>query len=123
MNEITLSGSLAYEDDAGAADSLEQAEVQATSSGKRYLRAKQNIGTSEEAIGLGSLATLGWAMFKNLDYTNFLEIRMASGSGNDHIKVPPRKSAGPFHFGSDVSAPYAIANTAACELDYLIVEQ
>ena len=69
------------------------------------------------------VTSLGWAMFKNLDPTNYLEIRMATGASNDHIRIPPGKTAGPFWFGSDVTAPYAIANTAVCMLEYLICSQ
>lgn len=89
--------------------------------GVRNIRHVQQIGTSEEALYLGELASLGWAFFKNLDPTNYLEIRSATGAGNDIIKL----LAGDFcwfRFGSDVTAPYAIANTAACYLSYTIFE-
>jgi hypothetical protein len=122
-NEIEMSASLAYEDSGGSLVSLDKLEAQVSVTTTKFIRNKQSIGTTEEALALGEVTSLGWAMFVNRDSTNYLEIRSGTGAGNDIIKIPPGKSAGPFHFGSDVTAPYAIANTAACLLDYLIVSQ
>ena len=121
-NELTLSGRVSYSDSESADFGLSILELQKSVATRKFVHAKQNIGTSEEAIGLGELATLGWAIFVNRDATNYLEIRMSSGASNDHVRVPPSSFA-VFHFGSDVTAPYAIANTAACQMEYMIVAQ
>jgi len=40
----------------------------------------QNIGTSEEVIGgLSDVTTFGWALFRNLDATQYVEIGPESG--------------------------------------------
>lgn len=57
-------------------------------------------------------------MFINRDSTNFLTLKTGTG-GTVMIKIPPGKFA-LFHFGSGVTAPYAIADTAACQLEYII---
>lgn len=88
--------------------------------GSRYFAHTQQIGTSEEALQKGELASLGYAWFKNLDATNFVSIRAATGAGNA-IKLNPGECA-VFRFGSGATAPYAIADTAAVYLEYLIVE-
>lgn len=119
-NELTLTGSLAYEDAELADIVLAITAKKANVSTKKFIHAKQSIGTSEEAIGLGEVTSLGYAVFVNRDSTNYLEVRLASGASNDHIKVSPGLFA-IFQFGSDVTAPYAIANTAAVQLEYLIV--
>jgi hypothetical protein len=122
-DEVTVNGSLEYEDAEDSELSLGLANATFDVSTKKFIHHKMAVGTSEEAIPLGEVTSLGWAIFKNLDDENYLEIRSATGAGNDIIKLPPLSSAGPFHFGSDVSAPFAIANTAACQMEYLIVSQ
>ena len=120
-NELTLNGSLAYEDSEDADELLSVVDKVVNVTTKKYVKAKQSIGTSEEAIGLGELsAPLGWALFINRDTTNYLEIRSGSGASNDVIRLNAGEFA-LFRFGSDVTAPYAIANTAACVLEYMIV--
>ncbi len=119
-NEIRVSGQLVYDDSEGSDEFLQLAETLFTITTKKYQKCKHNIGTSEEAIKLGELTTLGWMLFKNLDSTNYVELRDATGAANDIVKVPPLGFA-IFHFGSDVTAPFAIANTAACQCEYLIV--
>lgn len=76
----------------------------------------QDIGTSEEAIVLGDVATDGGAFFaRNLDATNFVEIGL---TGSYVIKLKP----GEFCFLSGVSDKdlYARANTAAVKISYAL---
>jgi len=119
-NEFTLNASLAYEDSESADLLLSVVDKLVSITTKKFIHAKQSIGTSEEAIDLGELtAPLGWAIFINRDSTNYLEIRSGSGAANDVIRLNAGEFA-LFRFGSDVTAPYAIANTAACQLEYAI---
>ena len=117
-NEITLSASLAITKNDDDDDDLSVVAAQFNQTANTTLKGKVSVATSEQALSLPA-GTLGWAIFRNLDYTNYLEIRSATGSSNDIIKIPARGVA-MFHFGSDVTAPYAIANTAACILQFLI---
>ena len=119
-NELTLAASLSYADAEDADEILAIAEKFANVSTKKYVKFKQAIGTSEEAIGLGEVTSLGWAFFINRDATNYLEIRSGTGASNDIIKLLAGEFA-MFRFGSDVTAPFAIANTAACQLEGMIV--
>lgn len=90
-------------------------------SGSRLHHTVQLIGTSEEALGLGELASLGVIWAYNTDPTNYLEIRSATGSSNDIVKLLAGEQWA-WRWGSDVTAPYAIANTSACYLEYMIWE-
>ena len=119
-SEITLTAALAFSK-GGVSVDLSKVAAAFDVAGQRYIKNTQQIGTSEEAIGIGELASLGYAIFVNRDPTNYLEIRSATGSSNDIIKLKAGEAA-LFRFGSDISAPYAVANTAACYLEYLIVE-
>lgn len=120
-NEVTVSvPSLAYADSEGANEILTLAEKQASVSSKKYIKAKQSIGTSEEAIVLGEVTAPGWAFFINRDSTNYIELRVAT-SGAKFAKMLAGEPAGPFRLGSGAQVPYAIADTGACVLEYLIV--
>jgi len=117
---LTITATVAYEDSEGTehpafgviADTADIAT-------KKFVSGKISVGTSEEAIPLGEVTSLGWAVFKNLDTTNYVELRSASGAANDIIKLKAGEGCA-FRFGSDVTAPYLIANTAACQVEYKI---
>jgi hypothetical protein len=81
----------------------------------------QSVATTEAALNLAGLTAAG-ALFigKNLDETNYLEIRTGTGASNDAVKLLAGEACC-FRFGSDITAPYVIANTAACLLEYRIV--
>lgn len=120
-NEVNASFSLAYADSELADLLLEMTSMQASVSTKKFVHAKQSIGTSEEAIGLGEVTSLGWAVFINRDATNYIELRVGTG-GAKFAKLRPGKGC-LLELGSGVTAPYAISDTAACQLEYLIVSQ
>lgn len=125
-NEITLSGSLSYEDSEGTELSLSMANVIKSVATKLINRLKQNIGTAEEAIKLGEVSSLGYALFINRDETNFIELRVSTG-GAKFAKLDPDTAGngtGGFallKLGSGAQVPYAIADTAACQMDIFII--
>lgn len=86
--------------------------------GGDYVHRNQTIGTSEEALSLGDIGTPGWCAFKNHDATNFVSLRAGSGLAS-MIKV---KAGELVVFRLASSTPYAIADTAGCDCEYLIVE-
>jgi hypothetical protein len=88
--------------------------------GTQWISHVQEIGTSEEAIELGEIATGGYFIAKNLDDTNFVEIRPGTGE-TDMVKLLPGESC-LFRFSGDAAAPYAIADTAAVQLKYFLLE-
>jgi len=121
-NELTLTAAVAYQK--GNSEELSWAVNgrQVNVSGDALIGLQiVSVGTSEEAIPLGEVTAAGALLFgQNLDDSNYIEIRHATGSGNDVVKVGPREPF-LFRFGSDVSAPYWIANTAACKVRYGLV--
>lgn len=119
-NELTVSGSIVHNNQTPTV-TWSVTSLNVTMAGTVLIAGRRSIGTSEEALTLGEVATLGWAWFKNIDATNFVEIRSATGAANDIIKIKAGEFA-LFRFGSDVSAPFAIADTAACLLDYVIFQ-
>lgn len=86
-------------------------------SGTPFIRSNQTIGTTVEALALGDVTSLGWAWFHNKDTTNYIKIRNGSG-GADLIRVLPGMKQ--MVYLEPTCVPYAIANSAACVLDYFI---
>lgn len=89
-------------------------------SGDNVISHVQQVGTSEEAITLGDVAAGGWCMAENLDATNYVEIRQGTGIA-DLIKLKAGEAC-IFRLPSDASAPYAIADTAACNVRFWIFD-
>lgn len=124
-NEITLAGSLSYEDSEGTEQSLSMANVIKSVTTKKITRLKQNVATSEEAINLGDVTAPGYAILINRDETNFINLKVATG-GAIFARLDADTAGngtGGFailKFGSGAQAPYAIADTAACQMDILI---
>lgn len=76
-NEITIAVSIsATKNGATVASSY---SGNATLAGDEMLTNVQTIGTSAEAVVVGDLATAGYAFFKNMDATNFVELALDSG--------------------------------------------
>lgn len=119
-DEITLSASLAYEDSEGADLSLAISALLASVATKKYMRHKMNVGTSEEAVPLGECTSPGWAIFVNRDATNFISLRVATG-GAAFAKMLPGEPA-MLRLGSGAQAPYAIADTGACQMEYFLIQ-
>ena len=90
----------------------------------RVLEDTQNITTSStgEALNLGSISTIGWAYFKNLDATNFVTIGPDNGGGTitSFVKIEPGETAGPIKINT--TSIRAKSDTLAVELWYRIYE-
>ncbi len=94
-----------------------------TMNGSHYASGAMNIPTTAggTAIPLGSVATNGTACFKNLDATNYVEIGVqVTGTFYPLIRLKPGEPA--YLRISPSAVPYALANTAAVALEYLIYE-
>lgn len=89
-----------------------------TVNGTDYIHRTQSIATSATALNLGSIGTPGYCIVKNKDGTNYVTIR-SGASGADVIKLKAGEVAS---FRLATSTPYAIANGAACEIEYIIIE-
>lgn len=92
---------------------------------KRPIKFIQNIGTSEEALELGDI-TPRYAILKNLDPTNFVSFRVATGGANALRMSADTSGNGKggvimFEFGAGMTAPFLIADTAACDVEVLLV--
>lgn len=94
-------------------------EISVTVTGTKFIMNQQSIGTSEEAIALGEVTTGGYFFAVNRDATNFISLRSGTGATN-FAKLKPGECCG-FRISSSASAPYAIADTGACLLEYFLL--
>jgi len=95
--------------------------VTADMTGTRSFSNVQAIGTSYEALVVNAdITTSGWAYFRNLDTTNYIEIGVVVAA--TFYPLLKLKAGVPqlVHLSNGVL--YAKANTAACDLKYVILE-
>lgn len=117
-NELTISGlTIQFTKSAMPSVNFTAGTLSITVSGTQLMDNVQAVGTSEEAILMGDVAAGGWCFFQNMDATNFVEIRSGTGA-TDLIKLLAGEFA-LFRMSADSSAPYAIADTGACNLRVL----
>ena len=118
-DELTMTVAVKYDDDEGTSyDNFGVPDHTADVATLTPKRKKVSVATSEQAIDLDGVTAAG-ALFVgiNRDSTNYVEIRSATGASNDVIKVLAGEPC-LFRFGSDVTAPYIVANTAAVQFEY-----
>lgn len=118
-NEISLTASLTGFKASVMAEAVARSVVGfvANMGGTVYVQNVLLVGTSATLIPLASVTSPHWAFFQNHDATNFLTIRNGS-AGADVIKLLAGEPA--FVPLLDTGTFYAVANGAACLLEYLI---
>ena len=85
--------------------------------GDAFTHEVQEVGTVEEELPQGAdLGTPGYCFIKNLDDTNYVEVGL---TGSYTIKLKAGECA---LFRCAGASLYAKANTAACLVEYIIVE-
>ena len=115
-NELTVTGALELNKDSIEVSLSESIKV--TVSGSKITEIIQNIGTSAESVDIGDIGTVGYVIAKNLDTTNFVELRDGA-AGADVVKMKAGEIA---VFRSVAADLNAIADTAACNVRFLIIE-
>lgn len=119
--ELTCTGLLAYDD--GVSDPVQLALANpfyVNVATKITARDQQSILTTETVINLGGVAVLGYWMMVNRDTTNYVDVKIAAAS-TIIARLDPNGGFCIWKIGSGITAPVAIANTAACIIDKLIL--
>lgn len=123
-NELTIGISAKFQKSDGRPFEFDVAGILRSVTGNECVGPMRiSVATTEQALQVPTGLTLAGALFvcQNIDFVNYMEIRSATGASNDIIRVGPREVA-LFRWGSDITAPYLIANTAAVLFDYGMVE-
>jgi hypothetical protein len=124
-NEITVTASLNYTNSAASIASQTltiKSPGKFSITGSDFTQSTMSVPTTAggTAIPRASLGTPGWAMIKNLDATNYVEI-LSAVAGTVMIRLNANEVA-LFRFAQGITAPAAIANTAAVIIEYLFLE-
>lgn len=89
-------------------------------SGTERLDMIVKVGTSEEALPMTDITTPGWCYAENLDTTNYVSIRSATGVAAC-LELKPGEGY-PFRLARTATAPFAIANTAEVRMRWVVYE-
>lgn len=116
--ELAMSATVAYEDAFGVTATIDIPDILRTLSTKKVLHTKQSVGTSEEALALGDISTRGVLVLINRDETNFVNVKVATGGAIFAKLLPEGWCIVPL--GSGAQSPYAIADTAECEVEIFL---
>lgn len=115
-NELQLAVSLLYNKN-GVRLPID-ATKRVTVTGDYFTHTPQEVGTIEEELAQGAdLGTPGYLYLKNLNDTYFVEV--GSTTGVYAIKLKPGEIALYRHNSGTI---YAKANTAACIVEYCLIE-
>lgn len=117
--EVTINLQLQYSDSNATADSLQLANATYSVTTKVIAHIAAVAPTTAAAMNLGAVSSLGYICIINRDPTNFVTLLTGTG-GVVFAKLWPGQGA-LFFFGSGVTAPFIKADTATCQVDYLLL--
>lgn len=120
-NEVTVTAQLRVIE--GNLDTQRQgaANVQFDLTGAAVDSGVQNIGTSEENIALVNVSSPAWCFIRNLDSTNYVQVGQDNASTMRELIRLPAGGIAVFPMDAGLSALRCKANTAACDVYYVIV--
>ncbi len=114
-NEIQSSFTLRYSNSPTSASVT--ASFNADQAGTKYEAGVQTVGTAEENLAKNDVGTIGYLAVRNTDSTNF--VQLGSSTGVYSVKLRAGESAMLPWVGAQVIAK---ADTANCDVEYLIIE-
>jgi len=115
-NELTLTVGMTFSK--GGAEGQRSDSIQVTVTGDAFNHNVQEVGTTEEELAQNTiLGTPGYLFVKNLDATNYVEI--GTTTTKYAVKLKAKEIA---LFRVDGTTIYAKANSAACNVEYWLIE-
>lgn len=121
-NEITISQGLSCRNGTFVQPNIGGSSTADQTTAGGGLPGFQTIGTSHEAIDTSDLTAVGWAIFKNIDGTNYVEIGLdVSSTFYPLARMNAGEMAGPFRIAAGVTL-YARANTASCNIQAVVLD-
>ena len=119
--ELNISGLLiSFAKTGSPSRTLRADTITPTVAGTQYMDNVQLVGTSEEAVLVGDVAPGGYWFVQNMDSTNFVQLRQATGA-TAFCKLLAGEWAC-FRASVDMTAPFAIADTASCNVRFLMFD-
>ncbi len=133
-DEITLNIRLKFVKSPQQTVEWAEEELSIDVTGNALIQNVQNVGTTAEALVVGDLAfdtngstgdgTIGWGVFKNLDTTNYIQIgHTGVAADKDYLVQLLAGETCAFRLNAfQMTSIKVIADTAACDLQYLLIE-
>lgn len=90
-----------------------------TMAGDQFISNVQIVGTSNEALVVGDVTTVGWVVCKNLDATNYVEIFLDNSNAQLVAKLLPGQAT---IFKPGTTTLFARANTSSVNTQVFLVE-
>lgn len=118
-DELTMSASVAYSDSDGTEVSIALTNVLTTLSTQAVFKQRVSVGTSEQALDLGNIASMGVCVFVNRSTTRTINLKTGTGGTVICSLLPGQFAVIPM--GTGVTAPYVVALVGAAVLEYMIV--
>ena len=89
-------------------------------SGTEYIDNVQSVGITKENLSKGDITTIGYVVMKNLDATNYCSF--GDDADSPSIEAKAGEVIGPLRWARGVSEVSAKADTGACRIRYLMIE-
>lgn len=122
-NEIKLTAKITFDKGEVSGVKRDESDKLVDVSGSRYSQTVQAVGfASEEAIGMGDVGVTnaGYCHMKNLDATNF--VTYGPIAADVHLgKLKPGESC-LLRWNKAAAVPVIQADTAACDVEILVIE-
>lgn len=122
MNEITLNGSLLYNDGV-TDDTLDVASLVQSVAAQLIAHYSITCTTGGTAMSLAGLSSIGYSIMVNRDPTNYCTVETAGSSGKQVAVLKPNNGFAMMYHGPDLQAPYIFANTASTKVEVFLCSQ
>lgn len=118
-NEITVTQSLAVENgNHSHSDPPIAKQYDQTTASGTWIGAK-SIGTGETTVSLSDLTTPGWCKMTNLDATNYVQWGFSTGVYGGRLEAG---ESALFRLDPGLASIFCLANTAACDVEFEVME-
>jgi len=115
-DELSINATISFSKGGAKVNRSESASVTVT--GDSFIHNVQSIDTSEEVVLEGTdLGTPGYMWIKNLDATNYVDVGL---TGAYQVRLKAGEIA--LYRVASSAAIYALANTGACLVEYVLIE-
>lgn len=118
-NEITIQSRLTLSKGGNKASFAPDTQ-KVTQTGTRLKDVVVNVATTEQTLTISDVGTPGYIAFQNLDGTNYVQWGIATGVYTGRVRAG--EVANPFRIDGGVATLYLKANTAACDLRVVVLE-
>ncbi len=118
--ELSLGATATYEDAFGVTAEIDIPSLLVTLGTKKVLHTIQSVGLAQEALVLGDITTPCLLVLVNRDDTNFVNVKVATGGAIFATLDPDNVYWCIVPLGSGAQAPFAIADTAQCDVEIFL---